>query len=89
MPKTIRIAASFSRHSKKIIKRTPELNESIKKTISKLIVNPFDQTLHTHPLKGKLKGKYACSLTSDLRIIFRLVDDTLYLLEIGTHDEVY
>jgi mRNA-degrading endonuclease YafQ of YafQ-DinJ toxin-antitoxin module len=51
--------------------------------------------LETHKLKGKLSGPWACSVGYDLRIIFDFVktekgkEDDVFLIEIGTHDEVY
>ncbi len=51
--------------------------------------NPFDHSLKTHMLSGNLKGRYACSLTHELRIIFKLTEDTIHLLNIGNHDDVY
>ncbi len=45
--------------------------------------------LHTHSLTGEMKGKYACSLTYELRIVFKLYDDIIHFLDIGSHDEVY
>jgi mRNA-degrading endonuclease YafQ of YafQ-DinJ toxin-antitoxin module len=72
--KTIRIAASFSRRAKKLIKRNPNLDQDLRNSIAKLLINPFDPTLYTHPLSGKLNGKYACSLTAaDFRFAVRLV----------------
>ncbi|MBI1810421.1 MAG: type II toxin-antitoxin system mRNA interferase toxin, RelE/StbE family [Nitrospirae bacterium] len=59
------------------------------KTFLRRANNPFDPTLHTHALTGELKGKYACSLTHELRVVFKLHDDIVHLLDIGTHDEVY
>ncbi len=56
--------------------------------IDEMLCNLSDE-LHTHPLTGNLKGKYACSLTHDLRIVFKLASDTIHLIDIGSHDEVY
>lgn len=52
-------------------------------------IRPFASTLHTHALSGGLHGKYASSLTYELRVVFKLNDDIVYLLDIGPHDEVY
>ncbi|MBF0554055.1 MAG: type II toxin-antitoxin system YafQ family toxin [Nitrospirae bacterium] len=51
--------------------------------------NPLDPSPETHALKGNLKGSYACSITHALRIIFILTNDTIHLLNIDSHDEVY
>ena len=58
--------------------------------------NPFDPSLVSHKLKGKLSDSWACTVGYE-RIIFEFVKseseeqakDDILLLEIGTHDEVY
>jgi len=57
--------------------------------LAKLAEDPFDSTLHTHSLSGELHGRYACFLTHSLRVVFKLNDDIVHLLDIGPHDEVY
>ena len=56
--------------------------------------NPFAPQLETHKLKGKLSGVWACRVSYDLRILFDFVkneeqEDDIFLIEMGTHDEVY
>jgi addiction module RelE/StbE family toxin len=80
---------TFLKRAKKLLKKNPDLRKAYEELYVKLSANPFDPTLHTHPLTGQLKGKYACSLTYELRVIFKLYADTVHLLDIGTHDEVY
>jgi mRNA-degrading endonuclease YafQ of YafQ-DinJ toxin-antitoxin module len=57
--------------------------------IQTLQEDPFTSSLRTHGLSGALKGLYACSVTDDIRIVFKLADGSIRLLNIGTHDEVY
>jgi len=51
--------------------------------------------LETHKLKGKLAGSWACEAGYDLRIVFDFIkkegkgEDDIFLLEIGSHEEVY
>ncbi len=80
---------SFLRQTKKIFKKYPNLRKEFEVLVGKLADNPFDRSLKTHALSGMLKGRYSCSLTDDIRIIFKCDDNTIYLLDIGTHDEVY
>jgi len=80
---------AFLRRAKKLLKKNPNLKESYENLFIKLSNDPFEPSLHTHALTGNLKGKYACSLTYELRAIFKIVDDTIHLLDIGSHDEVY
>lgn len=79
----------FRKKSKKLLLKNPALKSAYEERLSKLSIDPFDPTLHTHLLSGELKGKYACSLTHELRIVFKLHTDTVHLLDIGNHDEVY
>lgn len=79
----------FRKKSKKLLQKNPSLKPVYESLLSKLSADPFDPRLHTHALTGDLKGKCACSLTYELRIVFRLYDDVVHLLDIGSHDEVY
>jgi mRNA interferase YafQ len=60
-----------------------------------LINEPFAPQLETHKLKGKLSGAWACSVGYDLRIVFDFVksegkqEEDIFLMDLGTHDEVY
>lgn len=85
----LELESAFSRRSKKLLKKNPSLKVSHETLLAKLLNNPFDPSLHTHTLTGDMKGKYACSLTHELRVVFRLYDDIVHLLDIGSHDEVY
>lgn len=87
--KKIDFAPSFLRKAGKLLKRNLSLKEQYKILLLKIEHDPFDTALHTHILSGDLKGKYACSFTHDLRIIFKLTSDTVHLLDIGSHNEVY
>ena len=80
---------TFLKKAGKLLQKAPQLDPMYDETLNKLADNPFDPKLHTHPLTGNLKGKYACSLTYSLRIVFTLTDDIVQLLDIGPHDEVY
>ena len=86
---------AFVRTLKRASKKYPSLKQEIEDTLRLLQENPFASQLATHKLKGKLAGSWACSVGSDLRIVFDFVktsgqqEDDILLLEIGTHDEVY
>ncbi|MBF0344829.1 MAG: type II toxin-antitoxin system mRNA interferase toxin, RelE/StbE family [Nitrospirae bacterium] len=73
----------------KIIKHSPSIDEKLSGAFNLLQQDPFNPFLKTHPLAGFLKGLYSCSLTHDIRIVFKLSDDAVHLINIGTHDEVY
>jgi len=89
MKRRIEYSPEYLRQVKKIAKKYPHLKIPYAGLLEKRVNNPFDPALRTHPLKGNLQGKYACSLTYELRIIFKLSDNIVHLLNIGSHDEVY
>ena len=85
----IEFTASFLTVSGKLVKKNPSLEKSFRDALNSLTTDPFAPSLKTHPLRGKLKGRYACSLTHSLRIIFSLTDEYVTLIDIGSHDDVY
>ncbi|MEK6656009.1 MAG: type II toxin-antitoxin system mRNA interferase toxin, RelE/StbE family [Nitrospirota bacterium] len=86
---------TFIRAFKRVIKKHPNLREDIEDALRLLVQDPFAPQLETHKLKGRLSGSWACSAGYDLRIVFDFVknekqkEDDIFLIEIGTHDEVY
>jgi len=93
--RTLIWSKTFVRAFKRVIKRHPQLRNDIEETLLLLAEYPFAPTLATHKLKGPLSDSWACSVEYDMRIIFDFVkseeqaEDDIFLLEIGTHDEVY
>jgi len=93
--RTLIWSKTFIRAFKRTLKRCPSLRNDIEQTLRLLIKDPFLPQLETHKLKGKLLGSWACSAGYDLRIVFDFVksktqkEDDIFLIEIGTHDEVY
>ncbi|MCL5061872.1 MAG: type II toxin-antitoxin system mRNA interferase toxin, RelE/StbE family [Nitrospirae bacterium] len=88
MPKLV-FEKHFMRSTHKLVKNSSEIDDKLSRVLSLLQKDPFAPSLKTHSLSGRHKGKYACSLTYELRIVFKLYDDIVHLLDIGSHDEVY
>ncbi len=86
---------AFTRTLKRKIRRSPKLRDRVEQTLRQLVEDPFHPSLRSHKLKGNLAGVWACSVTYDLRIIFEFSqnpqsgEEEIFLLAIGTHDEVY
>jgi addiction module RelE/StbE family toxin len=59
------------------------------KVIEHLTNNPYTPSLKTHKLSGDLKDFWSCSITYEIRLRFKIVDDIVELIDIGSHDEVY
>ena len=93
--RTLIWSKTFIRAFKKTSRKKSNLRHDIEDTLRLLAIDPFAPQLETHKLKGKLEGSWACSAGYDLRIIFDFVkneqttDDDIFLIEIGSHDEVY
>ncbi len=81
--------SQFERALKFFLKKHPDLRDLVLEKLTLLQKNPNDPRLKTHELKGKLKGIWAASLTFNYRVVFYIEGDLIYLLNIGSHDEVY
>lgn len=51
--------------------------------------DPRDPLLRCHKLKGELADYWAFSVDDDLRVLFRWDGDVAFLVNLGSHDEVY
>ncbi len=79
---------------KRLVRSNLQLRPLIEQTLQQLAADPFYPSLRTHKLTGNLSGVWACSINSDLRVLFEFVRqnndvDAILLLNIGSHDEVY
>lgn len=68
-----------------------KLQKKVDVALERFQINPFDETLSNHGLKGSMLGKRAISVTGDVRIIFEKLDNYIivHLLYVGTHNQVY
>lgn len=84
----MRVTASsrFLRRAKKL--RDPQAS-MLRAALRRLAADPADSLLRTHKLKGDLRDYWAFSVDDDLRVLFRWDGDVAFLVNIGTHDEVY
>ncbi len=93
--RTLVLASSFKRAFKSLIRQKPEMEEKIAARLELLVNDPFDPSLKTHKLKGKLSGAWACTVEYDCRIVFNFKKysdsdiEEILLIDIGSHDEVY
>ena len=56
------------------------------------VENPFEESLKTHKLSGKLKDLWSFSIEYDLRVVFYFTNDKpkkAVFVDIGNHDEIY
>lgn len=79
-------------YSSKFAREYKKLSENIKDTAERqekiFHINPFDQRLKTHKLKGKFNEFLSFSIGYKYRIIFEFSKDkkTAYFHSVGNHD---
>lgn len=65
-------------HFKKAYKQLPQkLKDRAKQKEEKFIAAPFDPSINTHRLKGKLKNYWTYSVNYTYRIMFRFINRKL------------
>ena len=63
-----------------------DLRENIPEKLEKLKLDPRRE-LNAHPLKGKLQGKWSCSLGGDIRMVYEIDDRNKEIIVVaaGSH----
>jgi len=81
----------YEKKAKKFFKKHQNLKNKYNKIIFFLKENPFHPSLRLHKLQGDLKEFYSVSIDLEYRIIidFIIIDKQIFLIDIGSHDEVY
>jgi addiction module RelE/StbE family toxin len=83
----IRYSKKFKKQYEKL---QPKLQQKTKNAISLWSVNPTDDSLRLHQLSGKLKRFYSIDITGDVRALYEVIDDEIYLYQmVGTHSQLY
>jgi len=86
----VAFSSSFKRAFKRKIKGNSLLETRFWERLEIFQNNPFDQTLRTHKLSGRLKDLWSFTIEYDLRVVFPFLDgDRALFVDIGTHQEVY
>ena len=82
----IKTSSRFLRRARKL---RPPRDELLRAALRRFAADPNDSLLGTHKLKGELADYWAFSVEEDLRVVFRWDGDICFLVNLGTHDEVY
>lgn len=80
------VSSRFTRRVRKLDERRAVL---VRAALRRFAAGPRDPLLRTHKLKGDLAGYWAFSVDDDLRVLFRWDGDVAFLVNLGSHDEVY
>lgn len=83
-------SGKFERMYRDLIRRNPDLKDTVTVGIYRFRKNPHDTRLDNHYLTKRLDGYWAFSITDDIRIIYeRMSKTTARFIAIGTHKDVY
>lgn len=86
----IKRSGEFNTMLKELTVKKPTFSSLVKIKIKLFINKPDDTRLRNHKLIGRMKGKFAFSITSDIRIIYEWKSKKVArFLTIGTHPNVY
>ena len=82
----LRTSSRFLRRAKKL--REPHAT-MLRAALRRFAADPGDPLLRLHELKGDLREYWSFTVDADLRVLFRWDGDEAFLVNIGSHDEVY
>lgn len=85
----IKYHKDFLKNYKKRIKPYPKIAAQFTKQLNKFIENPKESSLRDHKLIGKMKSFRAFSITGDIRVVYLIANDEIWLYDIGSHNQVY
>lgn len=75
---------------RQLVDENPEITDQVFEAVEYFKKNPNDTRLDNHELTKKMAGKWALSITDDIRIIYEwLGKTTVRFLAIGEHKKVY
>ncbi len=86
----VRFHNSFKKAYKKRVIPGSKLDKKVEERLAIFRNNPSHPILREHSLKGKKIGLRAFSVTGDIRVVYLPIDkDSVLLLDIGKHNQVY
>ena len=86
----IKRTGKFDQTLSKLIKQDPTLLDLVEERVLLFRKKPDDTRLKNHPLRRRLKGKWAFSINSDIRIVYEWQGKrTVRFLAVGGHEVAY
>ncbi len=80
----------FSSMYSAVLEKKPELEGEVFKRVNWFRRRPDDQRLDNHALRKRMNGKWAFSITDDIRIVYEWKSkNVVRFLAIGRHEKVY
>ena len=86
----IKLTGRFDSMYRDLVEGDEELKDLITEKVSWFKRNPADTRLKNHKLSKQLRGKWAFSITDDMRIVYQWQGkNKARFLAIGPHEQVY
>lgn len=79
----------FLKHYKKRIKPFSSIDRQFQARLALFLSNPKHPLLRNHQLAGSSGMYRSFSVSGDIRVVYKMEKDTVYLYDIGTHNQVY
>lgn len=80
---------NFLKNYKKRIINNRILDKHFQQRLQLFLANEYNPLLKSHKLTGAKKNLHAFSVTGDIRVIYYKKEQTVFLMDIGTHNQVY
>jgi len=79
--------------SRRLLRKAKKLREPhasmLRAALRRFAADPRDPILRMHKLKGDLDGYWAFSVDDVLRVLVQWEGDEVFLVNLGSHDQVY
>lgn len=85
----IQTSPQFQKSVKSFLTKHHELESNLVKLMQGLKKDIFNPKYRTHKLNGSLKMLYSANINYQYRLVFYFDEETIFLVNIGDHDEVY
>ncbi len=82
-------ASTCTRSYNKLLKKDPSFCEKFGAFLRDFCEHPNDVRFRLHKLKGILNDTYAIKVRHDLRLLFEIRGEEIFLVDIGKHDQEY
>ena len=79
----------FLKSYRKRIAPYPKLEKQFQVQLEKLLKDSKDASLRDHKLLGRKKNFRSFSVTGDIRVVYIVIDNNIWLFDIGSHNQVY
>lgn len=79
----------FLKHFKLRIISHPSVDRQYEKRVQQFLKDRTHPIFADHALHGDMEGFRSFSVNGDIRVIYRVIGNTLLFYDIGTHNQVY